>query len=202
VLATKALDQIMGYLTKPPTGKSSDEVSPFTAKAGNILFYLSAYSDAPYTKIISIIQTGVNEKDNDETSNLYSAMEYLNVNSKRLSSIFHKIHQVTAQYAKKGAHQIFLARVLRKTIWNWIDNYPKEFVLLYRSGNRLDGNPDTLFELFNDWSGNSSKAKNSMWPLQTMLLVCCPDTLSKLSQNKAEDNPGKVRKNENGYSFY
>lgn len=181
----------MGYLTKSPAGKSTDEVSPFQAKAGNILFYLSAFNDAPYNKVISIIQSGINEKDNEETANLYGAMEYINVNSKRLSNIFHKVHQITSQYAKKGSHQIFLARVLRKTIWSWIDNYPKEFVQLYRSGNRLDGNPDTLFDVFNDWSSNSSKAKNTMWPLQTMLLVCCPDALSKISQNKADDNPGK-----------
>jgi hypothetical protein len=92
-----------------------------------------------FPKITAILQSGPNEKDNDDTTALYNTMEHLNLNAKRLSQALHKIHQAIPLYAKKSNHQLILAKVLRSMIWNWINNYPKEYTQLYKGGNRLDG---------------------------------------------------------------
>ena len=64
-------------------------------KAGTVLFYLSAIKpEIVFPKITSIVQSGIEAKDNDETANQYSMIEYLNLNSKRLAELLTKINQV------------------------------------------------------------------------------------------------------------
>lgn len=72
--------------------------------------------------------------------------------------------------------QISMAIVLRKAIWNWIEVFPAEFVKLCQSQKRMDGGPELLFDICNNIS-SGNKSKSLFWPLQTMLLVLCPDML-------------------------
>jgi len=75
--------------------------------------------------------------------------------------------------------------VLHKAIWNWINAHPTEFVSLCQSQRRLAGGPDILFDVF-DASADSHKKKMVSWPVQTMLLILCPDIL--LSITLREEN--------------
>ena len=60
------------------------------------------------------------------------AVEYLNLTMTRLSQLVATLHKL-ARNMKKGASLTLMAKVLRQAIWNWIDNYPMEFVVLSQS---------------------------------------------------------------------
>lgn len=78
-------------------------------------------------------------KDNDETTNQYNLLQYLDLNTKRLANLLLLVSKNIQSYGKKPSHQVILTRVLRKAIWNWIDSYPMEFVALCKSGQRFSG---------------------------------------------------------------
>lgn len=91
-------------------------------------------------------------------------------------------------HLKKSA-QLFVAVVLRRAIWNWIETYPSEFMRLCHSQKRLDGGPEILFDICNSLADTTRK-KAVLWPLQTMLLILCPDVLlaSALSESRGVQN--------------
>lgn len=68
------------------------------------------------------------------------------------------------------------AVVLRRAIWSWIESYPMEFMQLCQSQKRLDGGPEVLFDICNTLADTTRK-KAILWPLQTLLLILCPDLL-------------------------
>lgn len=45
---------------------------------------------------------------------------------------------------------------------------------------RIDGSPEILFDIFNSLA-DTTKRKAIFWPLQTMLLVICPDIMLSTS---------------------
>jgi len=106
-------------------------------------------------------------------------MENLNLNSRRLSELLQKLCKIVPSI-KKDVHRFGVARSLRKAIWNWIDNFPIEFVSLCKTGARLPGNPDTLFDLFDSWASGNVK-KSNYWPLQMLLLILCPDIMLQVT---------------------
>lgn len=70
--------------------------------------------------------------------------------------------------------------MLRRAIWNWIENYTAEFATLCQRQTRIDGSPEILFDIFNSLA-DTTKRKAIFWPLQTMLLVICPDIMLSTS---------------------
>eukprot|EP01114_Cavostelium_apophysatum_P004552 TRINITY_DN1484_c0_g1_i2.p1 TRINITY_DN1484_c0_g1~~TRINITY_DN1484_c0_g1_i2.p1 ORF type:complete len:1402 (-),score=458.43 TRINITY_DN1484_c0_g1_i2:3446-7651(-) len=183
-LAAKIFALVQTYLLKAPQSKS-DDLPPLYQRAGEVLFHLSALSpDAIFPKTAIIIEKGPEARDNDETANQYLMIQHLDLNSKRLTSLLTKVSQSVAAYGKKSNLQVLLAKVLRKAIWNWIDNYPQEFVQLSKSGHRFGGFPDQLFDTFLEWS-NKHK---SIMPLLSMLLVLCPDIMIKIAKQEKHDS--------------
>ncbi|CAG8574310.1 8733_t:CDS:10, partial [Diversispora eburnea] len=77
--------------------------------------------------------------------------------------------------------------VLRKAIWNWIEVFPSEFVTLCQSQRRLEGGPEILFDICFGLADNNRK-KLVFWPLQTMLLILCPDILLSASISEKAPN--------------
>ena len=87
-----------------------------------------------------------------------------------------------------------MAIVLRKAIWNWIEVFPAEFVTLCQSQKRLDGGAEILFDYCNNLAADNKK-KLYFWPLQTMLLILCPDILFNASMSdRTNSSSKKVRK--------
>lgn len=78
-------------------------------------------------------------KDNDDTTNQYNLIQYLDLNTKRLSNLLLLVNKNIQAYTKKPSHQLMLTRVLRKAIWNWMESYPMEFVTLQKNGNKFAG---------------------------------------------------------------
>jgi len=184
-------------------------------KAGQVLFQLSASN---YETVFSSISSQINNppgNTEEELAQPFLLIEYLNLNSRRLSELLEKLNRASSAF-KKSIVQVTLARVLRKAIWNWIDNYPMEFVALCQAGTKLPGiamnedililtsethccfqtfigGPDTLFDVFDGWASSTSK-KGHFWPLQTMLLILCPDIMYKvaISEGKSKSQDSKV----------
>lgn len=67
-------------------------------------------------------------------------IEHLNMSYNRLSELLLQINGSAAAYQKKSARQPLLAKVIRKAIWNWIDNHPNDFVDIWKNGKRMEGN--------------------------------------------------------------
>lgn len=134
----------------------------------------------------------------------------MNFNSDRLSDLlqelsrslkqFKKNSQVTASFVLCCVErlltiactvQMIVAQTLRLGIWNWINQYPMEFVQLCQSGHRLRGSPDICFNILCNLADNN-KRKSAYWPVMTMLLILCPDHFLKAVQpsedSKKSDN--------------
>lgn len=87
----------------------------------------------------------------------------------------------------KRAIQPTIASTLRLVLWNWIDNYPAEFLALVESNRKLEGGADVLFDTLHslaesDPSSSSSASMirlKAIYPTMTVLLVVCPDVLKK-----------------------
>lgn len=74
-----------------------------------------------------------------------------------------------------------LAVAIHSAIWNWIEAYPTDFILLHQKGKRIDISAETLFDIFHGVATSNdgpSKAK-AFWPTQAALLLLCPDILDK-----------------------
>lgn len=95
-------------------------------------------------------------------------------------------------HLKKTA-QLFIAVMLRRAIWNWIENYTAEFTLLCHKQTRMDGSPEILFDIFNSLA-DTTKRKAIFWPVQSMLIVLCPDIMISSSLSTSRANNKKVRK--------
>jgi hypothetical protein len=72
--------------------------------------------------------------------------------------------------------QLRVAVYMRNAIWNWIELYTVEFIDLSVNTKRVDNGPEILFDMASAVIDNTRK-RSVMWPLQTMLLVLCPDIL-------------------------
>ncbi|EFA82125.1 neurofibromin [Heterostelium album PN500] len=160
--------------------------------SGKVIFQLSATNyetvSAKIGEILHVIVNGKGEAD-EAFTNQFFLIEHLNLNSKRLSELLDKITK-SATHFKKERHQFILSQVLRKAVWNWIDNYPMEFVTLCKMCERLPGQPDVLFDVLDGWAKKTAH-KNSFWPLQTMLLILCPDIMLAIHKNEKSADTAK-----------
>src|SRR3989338_397038 len=145
-----------------------------TEAAGQTLFQLSATN---YEAASSMIQLNSAQMDDTEVQVSFIFLEWLNLNSRRLSELLGKFLP-SIQAMKKEAHRFGVAKSIRNIIWNWIDHYPLEFVKLCQSGTRVSNSTEQLFDLFDSWCASSSK-KVHFWPCMMMLLILFPDSMMK-----------------------
>ncbi|KAI7870568.1 hypothetical protein BDF14DRAFT_1771252 [Spinellus fusiger] len=101
-------------------------------------------------------------------------LESIVLNRKNLSHVLSEITAVFIHLRKSA--QLVLASVLRKVIWNWIEAYSEEFTQLYANQKRLEGGAEVLFDICSSLADTTRK-KTLFWPLQTMLILLCPDLL-------------------------
>ncbi|CAG8615452.1 22543_t:CDS:2, partial [Racocetra persica] len=151
-------------------------ISEIYKNAGRVIFYISASNwHVVFSRIKNRIGylTSTND-DWPETAEL-KLLEVSDLNSKRLSMVLQELCG-SFLHLKKSA-QLVMANVLRKAIWNWIEVFPAEFVHLCQSQKRLEGGPEILFDICYNLA-DSTRRKATFWPLQTMLLILCPDILS------------------------
>ena len=90
----------------------------------------------------------------------------------------------------KRSAQTVMAQVLHKAIWNWIEVFPAEFVHLCQTQKRMEGEPHILFDICHSLA-TDNKRRVYFWPLQTMLLILCPDILLNAAMNDSRNNMSK-----------
>ncbi|TPX68256.1 hypothetical protein SpCBS45565_g03309 [Spizellomyces sp. 'palustris'] len=174
----------------------ADLLSEIHRAAGKVLFYLSA-SNWPvvFSKIkarsLHLAQTGsvgsnsgnvssskddLSQSGDRESGDLTELryLEWCSINRHRLGMVLAELAHHCKSFSKRA--QFLTAIVLRRAIWNWIEVFPAEFQTLCQSQGRMEGHPDQLFDTFN-LNADSSRRKAVFWPVQTMLLVLCPDVL-------------------------
>ncbi|KAI8647143.1 hypothetical protein BD408DRAFT_358792 [Parasitella parasitica] len=143
--------------------------------ASRVVAYVSSSNwSSTFAKIknrISYLTT--TQEENPEVTDVM-LLECASLNCKRLSMVLTELCS-SALHLRKAA-QLFIAVMLRRAIWNWIENYTAEFTLLCHNQTRIDGSPEILFDIFNSLA-DTTKRKAIFWPVQTMLLVLCPDIM-------------------------
>ncbi|MBN3319931.1 NF1 protein, partial [Atractosteus spatula] len=76
----------------------------------------------------------------------------------------------------------------RPAFWNWVENYPDEFTMLYqRPQTDMADCAEKLFDLVDSFA-ESAKRKAAVWPLQIILLVLCPEITQDISKDVVEEN--------------
>lgn len=127
-------------------------------------------------------------------------MESIDFNAANLIILLKMITDASSKI-KKNTYNA-LAHPLCNTIWNWITNHPNEFTDLCTKKTLLKNFPDTLFDQIDDWISSSQLDSGSrkvlMWPLQTLLMILAPETLTTVVMNIKQ---GKVDKNNKKVSF-
>lgn len=82
--------------------------------------------------------------------------------------------------------------ILYIAMWNWMHNRPREFVELFRKGERLCGGVETIFRfLHSHWKDkpNSMERIRSCWPVMTLLIFLCPDIFGTVSRSFKSEFP-------------
>ncbi|KAL0094889.1 hypothetical protein F4703DRAFT_1902562 [Phycomyces blakesleeanus] len=163
------------YTTVKSPDTTSDLMKEIYKTSSRILFYLSASNwTIMFSKIKSrILYLSTTADENPDTSEM-RFLECSCLNKNRLVIILTEISS-SFIHLKKSA-QLVIAMVLRRAIWNWIETYPYEFMQLYHQQRRIEGGADSLFDICCSLADTTRK-KAVFWPLQTMLLVLCPDLL-------------------------
>lgn len=106
--------------------------------ASKALFMLSFFSfETIFLQVTQHLASG-NVSEEDTLAQL-ALLQHINLNSDQLAELFQRIHSNAPTSYKKEKLQLAFAKTLRTTIWNWMNNYPLEFVTLCQ-GKRMQGN--------------------------------------------------------------
>ncbi|KAG0375555.1 MAG: hypothetical protein J3R72DRAFT_528012 [Linnemannia gamsii] len=157
--------------------------------AGKILFYISA-SNWPivFARLKARIQhLSTTNDDWPETAEL-KLLETASLNQRRLGQVLTELRS-SFLHLKRSA-QTVMGQVLHKAIWNWIETFPSEFVLLCQTQKRMEGEPHILFDICHSIA-TDNKRRIHFWPLQTMLLILCPDILLNAMNDDDRSNQSK-----------
>lgn len=113
------------------------------------------------------------------------------------------IQEICSSYLHFRRHfQDVIAIVTPLLITRWLDRQPEEFVKLHTSHKRLDGGPDTLFDMTQTVvhdNGRSESVADGVrrrflqYPLQTTLLFLLPDVF-EVASNLREAKSGSMSK--------
>ncbi|GAB6033713.1 Neurofibromin 1 [Chamberlinius hualienensis] len=158
--------------------------------ASKVLFALSLnHFNAVFNRVSARLQElSTSNEENTDYSDI-KLIQHINVDNDRLMRLFGETIQ-KFKISKKGVN-IVLMTSLEKAIWNWMDNYPHEFVELYKKPNdELAEHCERLFDLLDIFAENN-KRKSAVWPLQMMLLVLCPKTLEEVLISDSNMPPSK-----------
>lgn len=102
------------------------------------LFLLSVYNFEVVIPNVCSHMLPQSNPPEDEIIAQLTLLQHINLNSTQLSDVLKKIENAIQVY-KKDKIQILLANVIRKIIWNWIDNYSIEFVTLCQTCKKIIG---------------------------------------------------------------
>ncbi|KAL0994193.1 hypothetical protein UPYG_G00119000 [Umbra pygmaea] len=161
------------------------------ASASGVLFSLSCNN---FNAVFSRISTRLQELTvcSEDTVDVHDIelIQYINVDCAKLKKLLQET--VLKFKSLKKPAQLSVINSLEKAFWNWVENYPDEFTMLYqRPQTDMADCAEKLFDLV-DTFAESAKRKAAVWPLQIILLILCPNITQELSRESVEDT--KVNK--------
>ncbi|CAB1316220.1 unnamed protein product, partial [Coregonus sp. 'balchen'] len=159
--------------------------------ASGVLFSLSCNN---FNAVFSRISTRLQELTvcTEDTVDVHDIelIQYINVDCAKLKKLLQET--VFKFKALKKPAQLSVINSLEKAFWNWVENYPDEFTMLYqRPQTDMSDCAEKLFDLVDSFA-ESAKRKAAVWPLQIILLILCPNITQELSRETVEDT--KVNK--------
>uniref|UniRef100_A0A668AWN6 Neurofibromin 1 n=1 Tax=Myripristis murdjan TaxID=586833 RepID=A0A668AWN6_9TELE len=157
------------------------------ASASGVLFSLSCNN---FNAVFSRISTRLQELTvcSEDTVDVHDIelMQYINVDCSKLKRLLQET--VLKFKALKKPAQLAVINSLEKAFWNWVENYPDEFTMLYqRPQTDMAEAAEKLFDLVDSFA-ESAKRKAAVWPLQIILLILCPEITQTISRDTVDDS--------------
>ncbi|XP_057176570.1 neurofibromin isoform X1 [Triplophysa rosa] len=155
--------------------------------ACGVLFSLSCSNfNAVFSRISTRLQElTVCSEDNVDVHDI-ELIQHINVDCCKLKRLLQET--VFKFKALKKPAQLSVIYNLEKAFWNWVENYPDEFTMLYqRPQADMAECAEKLFDLVDSFAENA-KRKAAVWPLQIILLILCPDITQDMSRETPEDS--------------
>ncbi|XP_055736461.1 neurofibromin-like isoform X3 [Salvelinus fontinalis] len=157
------------------------------ASASGVLFSLSCNN---FNAVFSRISTRLQELTvcSEDTVDVHDIelMQYINVDCAKLKRLLQET--VLKFKALKKPAQLAVINSLEKAFWNWVENYPDEFTMLYqRPQTDMADAAERLFDLVDSFA-ESAKRKAAVWPLQIILLILCPEITHIISREVVEES--------------
>ncbi|XP_046876380.1 neurofibromin-like [Hypomesus transpacificus] len=159
--------------------------------ASGVLFSLSCNN---FNAVFSRISTRLQELTvcSEDTVDVHDIelIQYINVDCAKLKKLLQET--VFKFKSLKKPAQLSVINSLEKAFWNWVENYPDEFTMLYqRPQTDMAECAEKLFDLVDSFA-ESAKRKAAVWPLQIILLILCPNITQDLSREPLDHS--KVNK--------
>ncbi|ORY28775.1 hypothetical protein BCR39DRAFT_533800 [Naematelia encephala] len=148
-----------------------------------ITFFLSASN---WPLVIQRVKTRIKQLTavNEEAIDL-SELRLLEWSALDRPKLGQMLQEISSNFLHiKPAAQIALAIVFRHAVWSWIEMNPIEYENLVETNRKLDGGPDTLFDVLHSMSDSTSSSNlvrvKAFYPLMADLLILSPDVLKRL----------------------
>ncbi|XP_018604171.2 neurofibromin isoform X3 [Scleropages formosus] len=157
------------------------------ASASGVLFSLSCNN---FNAVFSRISTRLQELTvcSEDTVDVHDIelIQYINVDCSKLKRLLQET--VFKFKTLKKPAQLSVINSLEKAFWNWVENYPDEFTMLYqRPQMDMADCAEKLFDLVDSFA-ESAKRKAAVWPLQIILLILCPEITQNISREVVEES--------------
>ncbi|XP_056592096.1 neurofibromin isoform X2 [Triplophysa dalaica] len=155
--------------------------------ACGVLFSISCSNfNAVFSRISTRLQElTVCSEDNVDVHDI-ELIQHINVDCCKLKRLLQET--VFKFKTLKKPAQLSVIYNLEKAFWNWVENYPDEFTMLYqRPQADMAECAEKLFDLVDSFA-ESAKRKAAVWPLQIILLILCPDITQDMSRETPDDS--------------
>jgi neurofibromin 1 len=166
-----------------------EKVSSLVEMASEVLDPLSRLHFATLytTKIVLKLTSPVGSATTTVEEGMWQLIPCLNLNTTRLVNILSAVNTCLRNQKKQRLLPVIVGPV-KKAVLKFVQDYTVEFNLLASEQNsKLSQQAETLFEVADSYSDNVKK-KSSLWPLQNILLMLCPNILKKMAAGSTSEN--------------
>lgn len=175
------LPEVCTFFKPAPSSESLPNHQRLRHLASKVIFALSQNNFAAISSRISHsleILVNIDENDRTELNSEFDLIMHIDVDKSRVIKIFNEVNS-KARFLRKHQSTNNLILSLERAIWNWMDNYPMEFLELQeKQQDDMVECCDRMFDNLNAMEGTKRKAV--VWPLQMMLLTLCPKILEEI----------------------
>ncbi|XP_046839575.1 neurofibromin-like isoform X2 [Xenia sp. Carnegie-2017] len=178
------LPSIMQFVLQTYDFPHATEVQKLSAK---IVSHISSFHfSAIFNKVSFRLHQLSSVDDTNNDVNYLVLIRYLKLTSSSLIILLEECSNTFTSLKKQA--KLFLISSLEKAIWNWIKYNAEEFACVQRTPKKkLSDLCDNFFELLVSFA-EKSKRKAAVCPLQIMLLMLSPETLTAIaSREKQQD---------------